>query len=279
MLDTVFAQISILMGITVTVAFFMRLLKQPLMTAYLIAGIVAGPFFLDLLHGDTELFEALAEFGVVLLLFMVGLSLNFEHIRRIGKVSVAVGSAQAIFTATVGFFLLQWLGFGKFSAAYLALAMVFSSTIIIVKLLSDKKDTTSVYGRYTLGLMVVQDIIALVLLIIFTSLQDNVPLTTLATDLLLNIIALIALVIFLSRVVVPRILHKVATSGEFLFIFTVAWVFGVASLIHWLGFSVEVGALIAGLTLGSSVYQPEIASRIKPLRDFFIVIFFIILGS
>jgi Kef-type K+ transport system membrane component KefB len=279
MLDSIFLQISFLLGITVTVAFFMRLLRTPLMTAYLIAGIVAGPLFLNLLHGDVELFDALAEFGVVLLLFVVGLSLNFEHIKRIGKVSLIVGITQVSFTAVVGFTILQWLGFSNFSAAYLAMAMTFSSTIVITKLLGEKKDTQSVYGRHTYGLMIVQDIIALLLLVVLTTLGQDRTIQSAATELIIKIILLAGLVYFLSRFVIPSILERIASSSEFLFIFTVAWCFVVASFLHWLGFSVEVGALIAGLTLGSSVYQPEIASRVKPLRDFFIVMFFIILGS
>jgi len=279
MLDSIFLQVSVLLGITVTAAVFMRMLRQPLMTAYLIAGIIAGPFFLDLLHGDTQLFDALAQFGVVLLLFVVGLSLNIEHIKRMGKVALSVGLIQVSFTAAAGFLILRQLGFEAFPAAYLGLAMTFSSTIIIVKLLSDKKDAESVYGRYVLGLMVVQDIIALLLLLIVNSFSANTAPADFAAQMVVKIILLAAFVYFLGRVLIPRILDHVASSGEFLFIFTVAWCFGVASIIHSLGFSVEVGALIAGLTLGSSPYQAEISSRVKPLRDFFIVLFFIILGS
>lgn len=262
-----------------SVAFVMRLLRQPLMTAYLIAGIVAGPLVLDLIHGDTELFDALAEFGVVLLLFVVGLSMNFEHIKRIGKVALSVGLLQFGFTAIVGFAILQMLGMTLTSSIYLGLAMTFSSTIVIVKLLQDKKDTESVYGRYTTGMMVVQDLLALFLLIILTSFNEVAPVAEIAAELLVKIVLLIATVYFLSRYVVPKFMDKVASSSEFLFIFTVAWCFGVASLLHWIGFSVEVGALVAGITLGSSPYQSEISSRVKPLRDFFIVMFFIILGS
>ncbi len=279
MLDNIFLQISILLALTVTIAFFMRLLRQPLMIAYLVAGIIAGPFFLNRFHGDSGLFEALAQFGVVLLLFMVGLSLNFDHIKRIGKTSLVVGAVQIFFTSTVGFLILSALGFQASSAAYLAAALTFSSTIIIVKLLADKKDTETVYGRYTLGLMVVQDIVALLIVIVLTSIGEHATLGSVLLQLIAKVIALVAFVYFLARFLVPRIMDKVAGSSEFLFIFTVAWCFGVASLLYWLGFSLEVGALIGGLTLGSSRYQTAISSRIRPLRDFFIIIFFIILGS
>jgi Kef-type K+ transport system membrane component KefB len=280
MIDSIFLQISVLLGLTVTIAFFMRLLRQPLMIGYLIAGIVAGPFFLDLLNGDTELFDAMAEFGVVLLLFVVGLSLNFEHLKRMGKVSATVGFTQVFLTSSIGFVILRYfMGFEVMSAMYLGIAITFSSTIIIVKLLGEKKDTESVYGRHVFGLMLVQDVVALFIIIVLTSLTEKMSFGDLASTLFIKILILIPLVYILARFIVPKIMDIVATSSEFLFIFTVAWCFGVASLLYWLGFSVEVGALIAGLTLGSSPYQTEISSRIRPLRDFFIVLFFIILGS
>ncbi|MBT3816727.1 MAG: hypothetical protein HOE80_03900 [Candidatus Magasanikbacteria bacterium] len=279
MLDTIFLQVSVLLGLTVTIAFFMRLLRQPLLVAYIIAGIVAGPFVLDILQGDKELFHAFAEFGIVLLLFVVGLSLNFSHIKKIGKTSLIVGISQVTFTAGIGFLILQFFHFSLFSAIYLAIAITFSSTIVIVKLLSDKKDTASVYGRNVFGLMIVQDIVAVTIMIVLNQMGTAGFGWGILNLFIMKIVLLIALVFFLARFVLPRILDSVAKSGEFLFIFTLAWCFGVASFLYWLGFSVEIGAIIAGLSLGSSDYQPEISSRIKPLRDFFIIIFFIILGS
>ncbi|MBU0661281.1 cation:proton antiporter [Patescibacteria group bacterium] len=278
MLDTVFSQISILLGITVTVAFVMRWLRQPLITAYLIAGIVAGPFFLNLIGGDRELFDALSQFGVVLLLFVVGLSLNVEHIKKIGRVAVTTGILQVTLTASIGYIIVRALGMGFLSALYLGIGITFSSTIVIIKLLTDKKDMESVYGRYMLGLMIVQDLIALIVMMVLTSMGQG-TVGELLIDVLIKMVVVGALILLLARYVVPKLLHNIAKSSEFLFIFTLAWCFGVASLLYKLGFSVELGAVIAGLTLGSSSYQQQISSRIRPLRDFFIVIFFIILGS
>lgn len=278
-MDNIFLQVSVLMGITVSIAFVMRLLRQPLMVAYLIAGMVSGPLFLNILHGDTHMFEAFAEFGVVLLLFLVGLSLNFSHIRRIGVASLVAGVTQVIFTAVVGYMLMRFMNFDTYSALFTAVAMTFSSTIVIVKLLNDKKDSHTVYGRHVLGLMVVQDILAVFIMMAFVQLSGGGSWVMLINDFVIRMIALVALVFFLARLVVPRILDHIAKSNEFLFIFTMAWCFGIASILYALGFSLEIGAIIAGITLGSSPYQPEISSRIKPLRDFFIVIFFLILGS
>jgi Kef-type K+ transport system membrane component KefB len=278
-MDNIFLQTSALLGITISIAFVIRFLRQPLLIAYIVAGMVAGPLFLNLIHGDTHLFDAFAEFGVVLLLFVVGLSLNFDHIRKIGKVSVVTALTQVMLTAGAGYFILTYLGFEQLSSMYLALAITFSSTVVIVKLLADKKDTQSVYGRHVIGLMVVQDLIALTAMLLVTSLGDGAAVQDVLVILLLKILALAAFVYLLTKFVLPVILNQVADSSEFLFIFTVAWCFGVASVLYMLGFPVEIGAIVAGLSLGSSPYQSEISSRIKPLRDFFIVLFFIILGS
>lgn len=278
-MDNIFLQTSVLLGITVSIAFIIRFLKQPLLVAYIIAGIIDGPLFLNLLQGDTELFRAFSEFGIVLLLFVVGLSLNFDHIKKIGKVSAISGIGQVLFTGIIGYGILRYLGFEAVSSIYVAIAITFSSTIIIVKLLSDKKDSQSVYGRHVIGLMVVQDLIAILIMVVITSLGGGDSIASVAGALVVKILALAGFVFLLSRYILPWILDRVATSSEFLFIFTIAWCFGVASLLYALGFSIEIGAIIAGLTLGSSPYQPEISSRIRPLRDFFIVIFFVILGS
>ena len=278
-MDNIFLQISALMAITVSIAFVVKFLRQPLLIAYIVAGIVSGPLFLNFLHGDTELFHAFSEFGVVLLLFLVGLSLNFDHIKKIGKSATIVGTSQFAFTAIVGYLLLTLLGLQMISALYIAIAITFSSTIIIVKLLAEKKDTQTVYGRHVIGVMVVQDLIAIAVMLVITSLQGGGDLVATFTTVTVKLLALGAFVSLLARYALPRILDKVAESGEFLFIFTIAWCFGIASLLLWLGFSLEIGAIIAGLSLGSSPYQPEISSRIKPLRDFFIMVFFIILGS
>ena len=278
-MDNIFLQTSALLGITVSIAFVIRFLRQPLLVAYIIAGVVAGPLFLNLLHGDTELFRAFSEFGVVLLLFVVGLSLNFDHIKRIGKTSLVTGLGQVTFTGIIGYLILTRLGFDSITSIYVAIALTFSSTIIIVKLLGDKKDNQSVYGRHVIGLMVVQDLIAVFVMVFITSLKGDGDIWTTSSILVLKLLALTGFVFLLARYLLPWILDKVASSSEFLFIFTIAWCFGIASLLYAIGFSIEIGAIIAGLTLGSSPYQPEICSRINPLRDFFIVLFFVILGS
>jgi Kef-type K+ transport system membrane component KefB len=274
-----FLQISTLLAITVLIAFIIRFLKQPLLVSYMIAGIVCGPLFFNLLNSQANLYQAFSSFGVVLLLFIVGLELNLSYLKKIGKTSLIIGVIQFIFNFALVFVVsIYFLNLSLLGSLFLSLAACFSSTIVILKLLNDKRDDESVYGRYTIGLMLIQDLISIIILFCL-SVFGSGDASKLNIDSLVKIL-LVALLILLSyKFVLPKILDKIASSGEFLFIFTVSWCFGVASLMVWSGLSLELGAILAGLSLGTSRYQPEIISRIKPLRDFFIMIFFIILGS
>ncbi|MDO8425671.1 MAG: cation:proton antiporter [bacterium] len=279
MTQDIFLDLSIVLGITAAIAFGMRMLRQPMLIAYLVAGIAVGPFFLNLIDGDAKLLHAFAEIGVVLLLFVVGLSLNFRHLREAGRSALLAGIGQFVFTAVIGSLLLLALALPPLLALYLAVAVTFSSTIIIVKLLSEKGDLDRLYGRQVIGLMVVQDLIAIMLLVLLSVLGGTHELSTALLSLVLRGCAVLLGMVLAARFVLPRILARAARSPEHLFLTTVTWCFVVASAVRWAGFSLEVGALAAGVSLAMSPYQPEIASRIRPLRDFFLVLFFVILGS
>lgn len=280
-LDSIFFQISILLGIVAIVSLLVHLLRQPFIIGYIITGILAGPVFIKLIDPKADFYHSFAEFGVVLLLFVLGLSLNFNHLKQIGKVAVITGVGQVLFTGLIGSILLIFMGFDLLPAIFLAVAITFSSTIIIVKLLTDKKEIDSVYGQYTVGLMLVQDVIAIIILLLIPLLvqTENNSLTLILAQWFGRAIVMFSLVYLLSKFLLPILLDRIAKSAEFLFTFTIAWCFGIAGLAHWGGFSLEVGALMAGLSLGSTPYHFEIGSRIKPLRDFFIMLFFIILGA
>jgi Kef-type K+ transport system membrane component KefB len=283
----IFLQISALLAVTVGLAFIIRALKQPLLAAYLTAGLVCGPLFLNLLDGGANLYQAFADFGVVLLLFVIALDLNFSYLKKIGRTAVSVGLWQFALNFILTFPLALSFGLSWRGAIFLSLAACFSSTIVILKLLNDKQDEESVYGRYTIALLLVQDLISIGILTILSFSSAGSVLSGggfvggfvggwLAA---VPVLAVVLLIVLIAKFILPRILEHIAASGEFLFIFTVAWCFGVASLMRVAGFSLEIGAIAAGLSLGSSRYHLEIGSRVKPLRDFFLVLFFIILGS
>jgi len=279
MTDLIFINIGLILGITICISFFVQLLRQPLIISYIITGIICGPLLLNIINSKQEFFSIFAKFGVILLLFLIGLSLNLRFLKKIGKIAVITGIGQVIFTSIIGFIILYSLGFSEISSIFLAISITFSSTIIIIKLLSDKKELRTIYGRYTIGLMLVQDIIAILIMILLPAFQNNQSLIFATIITIVKSSILLVIVYFLSKFILSAVIEKIAKSGEFLFIFSLAWCFVIAGLAKLFGLTFEIGAIIAGLSLGSSVYQTEISSRIKPLRDFFIVIFFIILGS
>jgi Kef-type K+ transport system membrane component KefB len=238
-MDNIFLQISVLLAIAVSIAFVVRLLKQPLIIAYIVAGITAGPMFFNLLKYDREVYDLFAEFGVVLLLFIIGLNLNLKHLKRIGKASTLAGMGQVTFTAFFGLLILLLLGESLLPAAYLAVAITFSSTIIIMKLLTDKRHTETVYGKHTIGLMVVQDIMAILLMFVIAVGQGEGAGGSLGEILAKTAVAFVVIILF-SKYALPKILDHIAHSSELLFIFTVTWCFGVASLLYLAGLSLEM---------------------------------------
>ena len=274
----VFIELSIIIGITVLIAGIMKLLKQPLIIGYILTGIIVSPYFLNIVR-STETITVFSQIGVALLLFIVGLSLSPRVIKEVGKVSLVTGIGQIIFTSLIGFFISRLLGFSVIVSAYIAIALTFSSTIIIMKLLSDKKDLEKLYGKISIGFLLIQDIFVIILLMIISSFSGRLDMTNLNLETILGGILLIGALILISIYILPILSKFFAKSQEFLFLFSVGWGLCLAALFYYIGFSIEIGALIAGVTLSMSPYHYEISSKMRPLRDFFIILFFILLGS
>ena len=271
-----FISLSLAVVFAVIVSGFMRVLKQPLIVGYIFTGIVVGPYFFNL-FSTNEIFETLSQLGIAFLLFMVGMHLNPRAIKEVGKVSLVTGIGQIIFTSIIGFLISLALGFSILVSVYISIALTFSSTIIITKLLYDKKDIDSLYGKIAIGFLIVQDLAAIIILMVVSSYSDGASLN-LWTTLLRGLIILFLLFAF-SFFVLPKLVKRAAKSSEFLVLFSVGWALAIASLFHYLNFSLEIGALLAGMALSLSPFSAEISSKMKPLRDFFIVLFFIIIGS
>lgn len=261
-----------------------KFLKQPVILAYLATGMLIGALgFTDLVAQDT--FRLFSSLGIMLLLFLVGLEINYTSLRLVGKASVLVGLGQIVFTAVIGYGIATLLGFAPLPALYLAVALTFSSTIIVVKLLSDRKDLQSLYGRISVGFLLLQDFVAILILIFLAGLGGagvtpffvSPVLQALLT--ILEGTALFGLMLWLGRKVLPRLFDRVARSEELLFLLSLAWLFAVAVAVSKLGFSIEIAGFMAGIALANSSERFQIASRIAPLRDFFILVFFVILGS
>ncbi|MFT4261287.1 MAG: cation:proton antiporter [Candidatus Woesearchaeota archaeon] len=275
---SIFIEISLIIFLAVIVSAVMNYLKQPLLIGYIITGILVSPYLLNLTT-SSGILEIFAEIGIALLLFMVGIHLNPKIIKDVGKISLITGLGQVIFTSLIGFLFLIALSFTFVQSIYIAIALTFSSTIIIIKLLSDKGDMDSLYGKIAMGFLIVQDIVAMILLMVISASSQTGSLSSIIMETLFLGTGIILLFLLFGYYLLPDYLNKIAKNQEYLLLFSIAWCLLAASLFYYLNFSIEVGALLAGITLAMSPYRHEISSVLKPLRDFFIFIFFIYLGS
>lgn len=256
-------------------------LRQPLIISFLFAGIVVGPAFLGLVRSGHET-ELLANIGISILLFVVGLRLDVKMIRTVGPVAIATGLGQVAFTSLVGLAIALWMGMELVTAVFVAVALTFSSTIIIVKLLSDKKEIDSLHGRIAVGFLIVQDIAAILALIGLTAFgggQSERSLLAEAMWVLLRGFLMLATIILLMRYVMHRVLNFLSCSQEMLVLFAIMWAVALSATADMLGFSKEVGAFLAGISLASTPQRDAIGSRLVVLRDFLLLFFFIHLGA
>ena len=277
MAASVFVELSIILLLVIIFSTLMKVLRQPLIIGYILTGIAASPLFLDVLHSH-EALSIFAELGITILLFIVGLNLNPQVIREVGMVSLITGVGQVIFTSAIGYLIMLGLGFSHMTSLYVSIALAFSSTIIVMKLFSDKGELETLHGRISIGFLLVQDVIAIILMVALASFA-GVDQTVSFHNSALQGLGILLIVFFLSLSLLPRLMQHIASSQEYLMLFAMSWCFTLASIFYFLGLSIEIGALLAGVTLASSSYRFEISSRLRPLRDFFIVIFFIVLGS
>lgn len=275
---TLFTELALIMVVTFVIALIMSRLKQPLLIGYIITGVVVGPIFLNFLS-EPQSYEVFSHIGVALLLFIVGLQLNPKLIKEVGYISVITGIGQILFTTLFGILLNRILGFGWIPAILIAVALTFSSTIIIVKLLADNRGLEQLYGKISLGFLLVQDMVAVIILMIVGTLSEGVNNTSaIIQTVFLGVLITIAIYL-VGKYVLSNVLRKISPLKELLLLFTIAWCFGVAVGYEAIGFSLEIGALVAGITIASTQYQQDITSKIKPLKDFFIILFFIFLGT
>ena len=273
-----FSQISLLLGLASIFGILARRFKQPILVGYLFAGLAAAYFGLI---GESEIIKNLGKIGVALLLFLVGVEMNIREIPTIGKAALYTGLGQMLFTFVIALSAGLLFGFGLLPSIYIAIAMSFSSTIIIVKLLSEKKDLDTLYGKVAVGFLLVQDLVAVLILMFLAGMGSGG--VTIAGYIFIAIkgALLIIAVWALSKKVLPYLFERyVAESVELLFIVSIAWALGVAALVAGpLGLSLEIGGFMAGLALSNLPEHLEIASRTRPLRDFFLTLFFLTLGA
>ena len=278
--EHIFTEVAAVLAVASVVGAICLWLRQPLISAFILVGVLVGPVGLDWVHAHDQV-ELFAELGVSVLLFVVGLKLDPTLIRTVGMVSVVAGIGQMILTAALGYGLALAFGLQSFAAFYVAAALTFSSTIIIVKLLSDKREIDALHGRIALGILIVQDIVVVLLMLVIGAYGIEIPDVNFALE-LLEVLAkgtgFLVLVGLVTRFVLPLLLNSLARSSELIVLFAIAWAIGLASLGVVLGFSQEVGALVAGISLAATPYRASLAARLVTLRDFLLLFFFIDLG-
>src|SRR3989344_4533604 len=281
-MDNIFLQLALVLSLSSFFGFFVHKLKLPLIIAYLICGVtlaLVGQFDPKTLG----IFKILPDLGIAFVLFLIGMELDLREIRLLGKPIIIGSLAQIIISTSAGFALAGFFGFSPISSLLMGLGLGFSSTVVVVQLLLEKRDLTSLYGKLSLGILLVEDLIAILALMFISigsingqfSAEQSLPVIYLA----LKAIGLFVLTFILSKYLLKKLFDSVATSIELLFLTAVTWCFLFTALAVLSGFLVFIGAFLAGVSLATSPYHLQIQGKIKPLRDFFVAMFFIFLGS
>jgi len=277
----VFTEFALILLISAVAGAIGIRLRQPVLIAYIVVGVVVGPSVLGLVSAHSQI-DLLSQVGIAVLLFLVGLKLDINQVKQLGAVALATGLGQLTFTIIFGFIIILVLGKSPMEALYVAVALTFSSTIIIVKLLSDKRELDSLHGRIAVGFLIVQDlavVIAMMVMSVMHVSDASVSTTEVVGSLLFRILLAAIALYGLMRWVLPWLIGVMARSQELLLIFAIAWGTGCAALGEWAGFSKEAGAFLAGFSMASSGYRDAISARLTGIRDFLLLFFFIDLGS
>lgn len=279
---TSFSEVAILLMMAAGVGLIGLLLRQPLIVSFIAVGLLAGPSALDVVQSDAQI-GLLSELGIALLLFLVGIKLDVKLVRSLGAVSVLTGLGQVGFTALFGFFIGLGLGLDAITSLYVAVALTFSSTIIIVKLLSDKREIDALHGQIALGFLIVQDLVVVFAMIVLSAIGIGAADGGHGGGSVLSVmgsgLAMLAAVVLFVRYAANPLTERLAHAPELLVIFAIGLATIFAAAGDAVGLGKEVGGLMAGVALASTAYRETIAARLAPLRDFLLLFFFIALGA
>jgi Kef-type K+ transport system membrane component KefB len=280
MVEGSFVSVALILALAVAAGAIAKLLRQPVVVSFIIVGILAGPTAFNLVEGAEEI-RLFAKFGIAILLFLVGLKLDFHMIRSTGKVALVAGLSQVAFTAAVGFGIAMLFGFEATTAFYIAVALTFSSTIIIIKLIGDKRELDTLYGRIAVGILIVQDILVVAAMVVIVTI-GNPGEGSVVTDLVVTLASsavFLGVVAFASKFVLEKVLDWISKSPELTLLFGVAWAIVLAAISILIGLSMEIGAFVAGVSLASTAYRESLGARMVSLRDVMLLFFFIELGA
>ena len=252
--------------------------RQPLIIAYIMLGALIGPYGLALVT-DIELLEESGHIGIIFLLFLLGLDMQPQALIAVAKKATLVALASSSLFALVGFAIASLFGFSTLEAVVIGAAMMFSSTIISIKLLP----TTMLHHKHTgeliIGLLLIQDLLAIfVLIVLFSSDSGQFDVSQIGLA-LVSLPLLAAAAFIMVKYVLLRLIQRFDRFQEYIFLLAIGWCLGMAEAAHAVGLSAEIGAFIAGITLATSPISQYIAINLKPLRDFFLILFFFALGA
>jgi Kef-type K+ transport system membrane component KefB len=283
---SLFYQLTFVLLVAGLIALLVSLLKQPSVIAFILTGVLVGALGYSQIH-QLSIFSDLGEIGITLLLFMVGLELDMRRLKELGRVVIYTTIGHTLLAFILAFFLSQALHFSLAASVYTAIALTFSSTIIVVKILGEKGQMQSLAARIAVGCSIVEDFMALIILLFIGNpsgggtIINSLPGWQIAVITLVRALIFFLLLAFVSKKILPWLLKYLGRSDELLLSFSLAWALGLAAFasLPWVGFNFAIGGFLAGLALANSEVHWEIAARVKSIRDFFIIIFFIVFGS
>ncbi len=280
-----FQELTLIILIVSVVSIFIHYLRQPLIVGYIISGIIAGHYFLNIITEGSGI-ELFSKLGIIILLFTIGLNLDPNTMKEVGKDSILGGILQVLFTSLFGFLLSFYiLNFSLITSIFIGLALSLSSTIVVLKILSDKGHIDKLHGKISVGILLLQDILITIVLVVLSIFKKDtyVPIAggegMVMVTFFIKVIILVLIYLLIRNFVLRRSVSIFASSQETLLLFGLGTAFLMAYIFYGFGFSLEIGALFAGVALASSNFAKEISSRLKPIQDFFIALFFVFLGA
>jgi Kef-type K+ transport system membrane component KefB len=276
--DDVFVQVAAILVVSAVAGLAAVWLRLPLVIAYIAVGIAVGPSAAGIVEPGGEL-ELLAQLGVALLLFVVGLKLDVHVIRTLGPVALVVGGAQVVLTAAGGLAVALALGLALTHALYVGIGLALSSTIIVVKLLTDRRELDDLHGRLAVGVLIVQDLVVIVVMIAVSASGESGSTGRALLEVLLKGAVLLLVLGLLMRFALTPLLHGLARVPDLLVLFAIAWAVALGAVGDELGLGFEVGAFLAGVSIASTPYREAVGARLVSIRDFLLLFFFIDLGS
>lgn len=281
-MDNIFGQLGSVLLISSFLGFLAHKIKLPLVVAYLTSGVILSASNLFNIN-NSLIFDTLPELGIAFVLFLIGMELDLREIKSLGAPIIVSALGQIAVSTLLGFFLARSFGFAETESVYLGLGLAFSSTVVVIKMLLEKRDIASLYGKLSIGILLVEDVIAVAALMVLSvgssalglGFQESLPVFALIAKML----GLFILTFVLSKFVLEKVFDAVAKSVELLFFTAITWCFVFTFLAVASGFSLVIGAFLAGVALATSPYHLQIQGKIKPLRDFFLTFFFVYLGT